>query len=212
MRKIRIHKLLGLALILIIVSMSLGGCFKKKEPVQEPPKIDIEEPKDNEIPSGTESPDNGPDMQENVGVFQGDLAPDLSLLDREGNEIRLSDLRGKVVFINFWTTWCGFCTYEMPYIQEVYEKYKDKDLVILAVDVLAAEKIKMEDVNRFLDEKGYTFPVLFDVDGVASVQYKVRGFPTTYIIDKNGRIAEFISGAMEKDVMIEKIESVMNKQ
>ena len=99
----------------------------------------------------------------------------------------------------------------MPYVQEVYEQYKDKDLVVLAVNVLAAEKIEMEEVNRFLDEKGYTFPVLFDVDGQASVQYKVRGLPTTYIIDKNGRIAEFVTGAMEKAVMIEKIENVMNK-
>jgi|GEM_PF-1903829 len=212
MGKMKIYKLIALAIVLIIASTGLWGCFKKNEATQDPPKIEIEKPKDEGIKEN-ESPENQADTQakESVGVFEGDLAPDFSLLDREGNEIRLSDLRDKVVLIKFWTTWCVYCTYELPYVQEVYEQYKDKDLVVLAVNVLAAEKIEMEEVNRFLDEKGYTFPVLFDVDGQASVQYKVRGLPTTYIIDKNGRIAEFVTGAMEKAVMIEKIENVMNK-
>lgn len=208
MEKIKIYKLIASVIVLIIVSTGLWGCFKKNEVPQDSPKIEIEKPQEE-----NESPESEVETQakESVGVFEGDLAPDFSLLDREGNEIRLSDLRDKVVFIKFWTTWCVYCTYELPYVQEVYEQYKDKDLVVLAVNVLAAEKIKMEDVNRFLDENGYTFPVLFDVDGQATVQYKVRGFPTTYIIDKNGRIAEFVTGAMEKAVMIEKIENVMNK-
>jgi len=206
-----------LVCIIVFLAFSLSGCFFKKEEPKNPPKINIEQVPDNEdnrdtdeqneLPDDTnESTDNG-----KVGVFVGDMAPDFSLVDREGNEIKLSDLRGKVVFINFWTTWCGFCTYEMPSIQEAYEKYKDKDVIILAVDVLAAEKIKMDEVNKFLDDKGYTFPVLYDVDGSTSVQYKVRGFPTTYIIDKEGNIADFVSGAMEKEVMIEKIENVLNQ-
>ncbi len=210
------YKLLCFLLIIILVSLSLSGCvFKKEAPKNSPPKVTIDSPengdkdeKQGEVPSNNEEK---PDDVGKIGVFPGDRAPDFSLMDREGNEIKLSDLKGKIVFINFWTTWCGFCTYEMPFIQEAYEKYKDEEVIILAVDVLAAEKIGIEEVNEFLDENGFTFPVLYDVDGSTSQQYKVRGFPTTYIIDKEGYIADFVSGAMEKNVIMEKIDNVLNQ-
>lgn len=190
-----------LFLVMIIPVLLSTGCFKKEE-VQ---KNYIVESKKDDAQTKQEEP------VEKTGVFIGDKAYDFTLLDREGNEIKLSDLEGKVVFINFWTTWCGFCAQEMPHIQEVYEQYKDQDVIILAVDVLGAEKIDMEGVNKFLDEKGYTFPVLYDVDGEVSIQYKVRAFPTTYIINKEGRIADFIAGAMDKETMVEKIENIMNQ-
>ena len=212
----KFHRRSSVLLIIMLVSLSLSGCvFKKEAPEDPPPKITINPPsnvendeKQGRIPNNDEEK---PEDDSKIGVFPGDRAPDFSLMDREGNEIKLSDLKGKVVFVNFWTTWCGFCTYEMPFIQEVYEKYKDEEVIILAVDVLAAEKIGIEEVNEFLDENGFTFPVLYDMDGSTSQQYKVRGFPTTYIIDKEGYIADFVSGAMEKDVMMEKIENVLNQ-
>ncbi|QEK13394.1 redoxin domain-containing protein [Crassaminicella thermophila] len=194
-------KKMGILLMVFLMTLVLFGCSNKKENYEEKEnheKVQLQNDK-NEEP------------KDKTGVFIGDKAYDFTLLDREGNEIKLSDLKGKVVFLNFWTIWCGTCSKEMPYIQEIYEQYKDKDVVIAAVNVLGAEKVDMEGVNKFLDEKGYTFPVLYDVDGEVSVQYKVRAFPTTYIINKEGYIADFITEAMDKEMMTEKIENAMNQ-
>ncbi|MCT4607011.1 MAG: TlpA family protein disulfide reductase [Marinisporobacter sp.] len=170
-----------------------------------------EEPKENLIIQSQKTKEKDEITKEEKGVFVGDQAYDFTLLDREGNEIKLSDLKGKVVFLNFFTTWCGSCAQEMRYIQEVYEQYKEKDIVFLVVNVLAAEKKDVEGVNEFLDEKGYTFPILYDVDGNISVKYKVNAFPATYIINQEGIVEESVTQSMEKEVMIEKIENTLNK-
>lgn len=196
-------KLTCLFLVIISVGGLLLGCFERKVVEEEKPEIIVSQKDDKE--------NNNEQLNEYKGVSVGDEAYDFSLLDREGNEIKLSALKGKVIFINFFTTWCSFCKQEMPHIQEVYDQYKDKDIVILAVDVLAAEKVDIEGVNKFIDELGYTFPILYDVDGTISVRYNVSALPTTYIIDKEGFIADFIEGAMDKKTMVEKIENVLNR-
>lgn len=143
------------------------------------------------------------------GVFTGNKAYDFALLDREGNEISLSSLQGKVVFLNFWASWCGPCKVEMPHMQKVYEEYKDKDVVILAVNITASEKNGIEGVNSFLDENKYTFPVVFDTDGSVSTKFRVSGIPTTYIIDKDGIIVNRVTGALSEDRIKEQIEAGM---
>ncbi|WP_053954877.1 TlpA disulfide reductase family protein [Inediibacterium massiliense] len=139
-------------------------------------------------------------------VYVGEQAYDFTLLDREGNEIRLSDLKEKVVLINFFTTKSPNAVKELKDLQQVYEKYEKDDVVTLAVNVLAAEKKDMEEVNAFLDEKGYTFPVLFDINGDVAIGYKVRKYPFTYIIDEKGKITDFSWEVMDKEEMIQKIE------
>ncbi|MBB6218701.1 peroxiredoxin [Anaerosolibacter carboniphilus] len=214
----------GLIIVISIILIGILGSaiyFRWLNPKKEDPgKISIEEP----MPGQEETPapgeeqikengNTGAEENSGSGVFPGDKAYDFTLVDREGNEITLSSLKGKVVFINFWTTWCGYCVTEMPHMQEVYETYKDKKVVVLAVNVLAAEKpgTEMTNVNDFVDEKGFTFPVLFDVDGAVSVKYRVRAFPTTYILDQEGTIVEVVTGAMDKDTMMEKIEHALNQ-
>ena len=143
------------------------------------------------------------------GVFTGNKAYDFALLDREGNEISLSSLQGKVVFLNFWASWCGPCKVEMPHMQKVYEEYKDKDVVILAVNITASEKDGIKGVTSFLDENKYTFPVVFDMDGSVSTKFRVSGIPTTYIIDKDGIIVNRVTGALSEDSIKEQIEAGM---
>ncbi|QXM06877.1 peroxiredoxin family protein [Crassaminicella indica] len=184
--------------IIVLGTAALGGYLKKEEPKKDP----VVE---------SENDDEKDQVIEENGVFVGDKAYDFTLLDKEGNEIKLSDLKGKVVFLNFFTTWSGACNQEMPHIQEIYEKYQEKNIVVLAVNVLAAEKKDAKGVNDFLDEKGYTFPILYDVDGEISVKYKVRTYPTTYIIDEEGIIKEAVTQSMDKKTMLEKIENVLNK-
>ncbi|MFZ5968642.1 MAG: TlpA disulfide reductase family protein [Bacillota bacterium] len=217
MKKIRSSKWFILLIAVLLTTLLLGGCLKKKETPSEEGKITVQEPQEkqeNKVVESEKPPKEETEAAQDYGVFPGDRAYDFTLLDREGNEIQLSSLKGKVVFVNFWTTWCGFCKQEMPDMQAVYEKYQDQDVVMLAVNVLAAEKTgtDMDSVKTFVDESGYTFPILFDVDGTVSQKYKVRALPTTYIIDKEGYISDFVSGAMKKETMIEKIEDALNKK
>ncbi|WZL73424.1 redoxin domain-containing protein [Clostridiaceae bacterium 35-E11] len=211
-------KQINMLMITLLCITLLSGCFWKEEAPQNEEDENKVKLEDQGEPSNNKNENillkeekNENEEPEETGVFVGDKAYDFTLLDREGNEIKLSDLKGKVVFLNFWATWCSTCTTTMTDIQEVYEQYQNKDVVILAVNVLTSEKIDITEVNKFVDEKGYTFPVFFDVDGVVSVEYKVRAFPSTYIINKDGEIGDFISGPMHKETMVEKIESVRDK-
>jgi peroxiredoxin len=129
-----------------------------------------------------------------VGVKVGNTAPDLRLANLEGKEVSLSDLRGQPVLVNFWAVWCGFCRVELPEMQEVYEAYKDKGFVILAVDV-QEEKPPVQD---FVNELGLTFPVLLDTKGEVTRSYRVRGLPTSYFVDPNGVIVGVQVGPIDE--------------
>ena len=136
-------------------------------------------------------------------------APDFSLVDQYGNTHKLSDYKGKVVFLNFWATWCPPCKSELPYIEEIYKEYKNssKGVIILGVTApnLGKEGSK-EDVEEFISKQGYTFPVVFDSTGDVMDRYDIEVFPTTFIIDKKGNINKHVPGAMEKASM----ESLIN--
>jgi thiol-disulfide isomerase/thioredoxin len=109
---------------------------------------------------------------------------DFILADPAGRSVRLSDLKGKVVFINFWTTWCGACRIEMPAMQGLHEHLKDRDFVMLAVDLQEPP----EQVKRYLDIYKLTFTALLDKDGEVSRSFGIRSIPTTFIIDKQGAL------------------------
>ncbi|MEW6116437.1 MAG: TlpA disulfide reductase family protein [Nitrospirota bacterium] len=126
----------------------------------------------------------------------GSPAPAFTLTDISGKKISLSELKGKVVLLNFWATWCGPCKAEMPALNRLYIELKDKGFVILAVSLDTAEK----PVKSFIAEKKLAFPVLMDSDKELSFDlYAVMGLPTTFIIDKKGIIVERILGDREWD-------------
>ena len=119
-------------------------------------------------------------------------APDFTLTDQNGESHTLSDYRGKVVFLNFWATWCGPCRREMPDIQKLYESYggnAGEDLVVLSVanpktdDHPGNSDGSVEEVTLFLENGGYTYPALMDTTGAVFGQYGVSAFPTTFMID-----------------------------
>jgi thiol-disulfide isomerase/thioredoxin len=113
------------------------------------------------------------------------FAYDFTLPTPDGDMIRLSSLRGKVVLLNFWATWCGPCKEEMPSIERLYKKLKDKGLKVLAVDVMESNEL--------------TFPTVIDEDRKTTDQYRVIAIPTTHLIDKAGRIVGTAFGAREWD-------------
>ncbi len=142
----------------------------------------------------------------------GFTAPDFTLRDLKGNNVKLSSFRGKAVFINFWTTWCGFCKMEMPYIEKVYEKRKD-EIIILTINWTSTEKEPGKQpadiVGDFIRLTGYTFPVLLDEEGKVAEGYLVRGIPVNFFIDKNGIITAKHIGAMTEDMIKDYIDDAI---
>ena len=132
-------------------------------------------------------------------------APDFTLTDQYGISHTLSDYKGKIVFLNFWKTWCPPCRKEMPYIQEIYEETQadeDSDLVILSVATPDQDRETDEaGILSFLDENGYTYPVLMDYDGSVLLDYYVASYPTTFMIDTRGNIYGYAPGGMSKELM-----------
>lgn len=112
------------------------------------------------------------------------IAPDFTLNDIKGNQVALKDFKGRIVFLNFWPTWCPPCRLEMPSMERLYQELKDRDLVMLALDMQESEKL----VKAFISEFNLSFPSLLDREGDISFLYGVRGLPTTYIIDREGKI------------------------
>jgi peroxiredoxin len=122
----------------------------------------------------------------------GAPAPDFSLQDLSGNAVTLSSFKGQVVLINFWATWCGPCRIEMPAIEQRYAAHKDRGFVVLAVNLDEPQA----DVSAFAESFGLTFPVLLDPGARVNDLYRVRGYPTTLIVDREGMIAKLHIGAM----------------
>jgi peroxiredoxin len=122
-------------------------------------------------------------------------APNVIGTDPDGNTIRLTDFQGKVVFVNFWATWCIPCRLEMPAMERLYREFKERDFVILAVNVQEGP----EAVRAFIRELKLTFPVVLDPKGRAAMAYVVRGLPATYLMDRKHLLIGMAIGAREWD-------------
>ncbi|MGO0905842.1 cytochrome c biogenesis protein/redoxin [Clostridioides difficile] len=165
--------------------------------------------KDNQNESNNENNDSGSDDEERIKSI------DFTLTDQYGKTHKLSDYEGKVVFLNFWATWCPPCKEEMPHIEQLYKDYKknNEDVVILGVaSPNLGREGSREHVINFLKDEGYTFPVALDEDGELAYQYGINAFPTTFIIDKEGYVTQYIPGAMNKETMKSFIENQKNKK
>lgn len=130
-------------------------------------------------------------------------AIDFTLTDLNGKTVSLKDFKGKNVYINFWTTWCTWCKKEMPDIEKVYGEYKDKNLVILAIN-MGEDKATSA---KYIQDNNYNFNVLLDTDQAVANQYNITSIPVSLFIDTNGNIAQKQVGAITK----EKMESIINE-
>jgi cytochrome c biogenesis protein CcmG, thiol:disulfide interchange protein DsbE len=122
----------------------------------------------------------------------GKVAPDFDLPDLSDKAVRLSDFRGKVVFLNFWATWCKPCREEMPSMEVLYKNFERDGLVVLAVSIDRVTTKK--DIPPFVKSLGLSFPVLVDSWGQTDKRYKLMGVPETYLIDQQGILREKIIG------------------
>jgi peroxiredoxin len=142
-----------------------------------------------------------------IGTNKGQVAPDFELLSITGNKVKLSDLRGKTVILNFWATWCPPCRAEIPEMQKFYENNKNNNVEILAVNLTNSES-SPDTVKDFVRDKGMTFNILLDKQGKIGNLYGIITIPTSYIIDKNGIIREKHVGPMSYETMDNFISSI----
>ncbi len=119
---------------------------------------------------------------------QSGPAPDFTLTTLDGDTIRLSDLRGKVVVINFWASWCGPCRVEAPALQKVYERYRDRGVEFLGVAWTDTER----GARAFIAEFNQTYPNGLDLGTKLAELYRIQGVPETFIVNQNGQIVQFI--------------------
>ena len=112
------------------------------------------------------------------------LAPDFTLIDRDGNSVSLSDLRGQVVMINFWASWCGPCRQEMPLLEQIHQRYQRLGFTLLGVNV----EENPGDAEDWLENRPVSFPILYDPDNGVSKLYDVVAMPSTVLVDRQGNV------------------------
>ena len=153
-----------------------------------------------------------------VGLHEGKLAPNFLLETLDGGEMRLSDLRGQAVVINFWATWCKPCRKEIPELVDAYNSYRDRGLIILGVNMQEGKGI----VRPFAEEFGMKFPIPIDRDGEVGDSYRILGLPTTYFVDRGGVVRSVftgpfveqgqgtnVQGAIEENELLKRIEQIL---
>ncbi|MFQ5991058.1 MAG: peroxiredoxin family protein [Nitrospiraceae bacterium] len=133
---------------------------------------------------------------ERVGLRVGDPAPNFKLWDLDENTVSLSQYRGKVVFLNFWATWCQPCRVEMPAMEKLYRDFQRKEFEVLAV---STDPQGVAVTRPFKDSYQLTFPILHDSDFRVGVSYGARTLPMTFLIDRQGVITHRIFGARDWD-------------
>ncbi len=187
--------------------------------VAEKAEADNEGEKQGTEGGSTESGTGGPESTAASEEASGETAPaetaadarpvipavDFELEDQYGNIHRLEDYRGKTIFLNFWATWCPPCKAEMPDIQKLYEKSategEDAVIVLGVAAPNMGQEGSEEEIAAFMEEKGYTYPVLMDTEGELFNSYGIMSFPTTFMIDRDGNVFGYVSGMLSADMM-----------
>jgi len=137
-----------------------------------------------DIPAALASPGSEP------GPEEGKLAPDLLLERLDGGELRLTDLRGKAVVIKFWATWCQPCRKEIPKLIQAYDKYRERGLVIVGVNLQEGKSV----IESFAHDFGMDFPIVIDRTGSVAEDYRLVGLPTTFFVDRQGTVRSRFTG------------------
>ena len=141
-----------------------------------------------------------------AGPLVGDPAPDFELVEAgTGKKQRLSDFRGRPVLVNFWATWCAPCRIEMPALEKAATTYRNAGLQVLAVNFGESQPA----VLAFAAELGLQLPLLLDSDGAVQASYRVPGYPSSYFIDRQGRVAAVHLGILTEDQLVARLSTIL---
>ena len=138
-------------------------------------------------------------MSDDTSLKSANAAPDFTVLDYEGNEVKLSDYKGKPVVLNFWATWCYYCRLEMPDFNEAYEKYPD--VQFLMVNATDGVQETISSAKEYINKENYKFDIFFDTKADAVNSYYITGFPSTFFIDKDGNLITRASGMLNMETL-----------
>ncbi len=141
------------------------------------------------------------------GLNHPTLDKDFTVYDANGKAVQLSDYAGKPIVLNFWASWCGPCKNEMPDFQKAYETY-GKDVQFLMVNLTHSGKETQDTAKAFIQDNQYSFPVLFDLDSDAAEAYNITVLPSTFFIDKDGKVVASYERAINEAVLKENIEKI----
>lgn len=146
-----------------------------------------------------------PELERDELIAEGEVAPEWTLQDASGAQVRLSDLKGQVVVLDFWATWCGPCKVAMPHVQKLHDDYADKGVKVFGVNCW-----ERADAREYMTKSKYTYGLLLDGDKVADM-YRVSGIPTFYLIDQEGKVAFAATGMPKEAALRAKIDALLAK-
>lgn len=155
-------------------------------------------PTDSEDTEDSHTEDSHTDSSENTdsGETTVETAPDFTMTNASGEEVKLSDFFDKPVVLNFWASWCGPCKSEMPHFEDAYQKYGE-DINFVIVNLTDGVRETVENASDFIEEQGYTFPLYFDTNTEGAVTYGTYSIPVTYFIGADGVPVAQANGALD---------------
>lgn len=162
------------------------------------PLVTEDEKKEDEQQDSTEDSDQTKELNP---------ATDFSVVDQEGNEVKLSDLQGKPVVLNFWASWCGPCKSEMPDFQKIFEEYQD-NIHFMMVNLTDGSQETVDSATAFIEDEGYSFPVYFDTKLEAATTYNIYSVPQTYFVDAEGNLVAYVTGAIDESILLQGINMI----
>ena len=177
--------------LIVLLAVAVGAQWLRPKPASAPITVD--------------SLAEGAPLAGSSAPVVGQTAPDFEMLYADGRRVRLSDLRGQPVIVNFWATWCGPCQIEMPELVRAYDTYAEEKLVILAVDVEESADV----VQPFAKKFDMRFPIVLDSAGKISDEYQVRNFPSSLFIDRQGMIAARWVGILSREQLERNLWSIL---
>lgn len=206
------RNILGVTILALLFSFSSAACNSPK--VSDQPDVSITDES-----RGINNSSSQIEIGNEEEVKDAPMAPDFSLTNLQGETVKLSDYKGKVVILNFWASWCPPCIAEMPDFDKVNkELIKENDAVILAVNLTDGNRETEEKARKFINDKGYSLNVLFDKESVAARLYDIKSIPTTYMINRDGSFYKYTDkndidyklfvGGINEDTLLDVLEKM----